>query len=146
MDEATGAAHREAINVANNQVENIELVRRGIAAFLGGDRDTALATASPDVIAVRTAPLPDAQIYHGHEGIERMWADWTAEFDRFEMATRCFAEIGGRVLVEVIQRGAGKNSGVEVEGRFWFVYTIADQLIARMDVFASESQALEAVG
>jgi hypothetical protein len=32
---------------------------------------------------------------------------------------------------------------VTVEGRFWFVYTLADGKIARQDVYASREQALE---
>lgn len=74
-----------------------------------------------------------------------MWADWTAEFDRFEMTTGSFAGIGKRVVVEVTQRGTGTSSGVEVEARFWFVFTVAAGRVSRMDVFASERQAIEAV-
>jgi hypothetical protein len=121
----------------------VGLVRRGIVAFLRGDRADALAVASPKVIAVRTTSLPEAQTYHGHDGIESMLAEWTAEFGGIEMTTGCFAEIEGRVLVEVTQRGAGETDAPG--GRFWFVYTVADRQVIRMDIFASEAEALEAV-
>ena len=126
--------------------ENVELVRRGMVAFLNGDTETALATASPDLVAVRMPPLPDSQTYHGAEGLLQMWADWTAPFDRFEMTVGEITETGGRVVAEVTQRATGQSSGAEVEGRFWFVYTLEDGLIVRLDAFGSERQALEAIG
>jgi hypothetical protein len=47
-------------------------------------------------------------------------------------------------VVEMINRGIGKASGVEVVGRFWFVYTVSDGQVVRQDAFASRSQALAA--
>jgi ketosteroid isomerase-like protein len=55
-----------------------------------------------------------------------------------------FTEAGERVIVEMLQRGTGKASGVVVEGRFWFVYTVADGKIARQDVYSTSEQAFEA--
>lgn len=122
--------------------ENVNTVRRGLTAFLSGDLEAALTTASPDVVAFRA--VPDARTYHGREGIEQMWADWTGEFEGFEMTTGDFTAVGAHVVVEVIQRGRGKRSGAEVEGRFWFVYTLADGYVVRLDAFTSEREALEA--
>ncbi|MQA73476.1 MAG: hypothetical protein GEU88_03845 [Solirubrobacterales bacterium] len=87
-----------------------------------------------------------------------MWADWTADVDRFEMTVAevtepgeqmTVAEVtepGERVLVEVLPRGMGKSSGAEVEGRFWLLYTFDGGKVVRLEAFASERQALEAVG
>ena len=91
-------------------------------------------------------PLPDAQVYRGREGVLEMWSDWTAEFEEFEMTVDALAEVGGRVIGEVIQRGTGRASGVKVEGRFWLVYALAGSLIVRLEVFASESQARKIAG
>ena len=43
-------------------------------------------------------------------------------------------------------QGRGRGSGVEVDARFYDVYTLRDGLIVRMDQFTERSQALEAVG
>jgi uncharacterized protein len=125
---------------------NVELVREAVAAFLRGDVDAALEAAHPDLVAHRAPPLPDPQTYHGREGVLQMYADWTADFDEFEMATGDFIDAGDRVVVEVLQRGRGRASGVMVEGRFWFVYTIAEGKVIRQDVFNDLHQALEAAG
>jgi ketosteroid isomerase-like protein len=97
--------------------ENVDLVRRGFEAFLRGGFDAALETVSPNLVAVRQAPLPDPQVYHGPDGLRQMWSDWTTDFDRFEMEVGQIDEVRGRVIVEVVQRGSGRTSGVEVEGR-----------------------------
>jgi ketosteroid isomerase-like protein len=38
--------------------------------------------------------------------------------------------------------GRGKASGVMVVGRFWFVYTVAEGKITRMDAYLTSEQAL----
>lgn len=125
---------------------NAEIVREGMIAFLAGDVEAALATASPELVAVRMPPLPDSQTYHGFEGLLRMWHDWTAPFDRFEMTIGEVTETGDRVVAEVTQRGTGQTSGAEVEARFWLVYTLTDGIVTRLEAYGFEHQALEAVG
>ena len=73
-----------------------------------------------------------------------MWADWTTDFDRFEMWVGEVADVRGRVILEALQRGTGRSSGVEVEGRFWFLFTVDDGTISSMDAFASREEAMEA--
>ena len=70
--------------------------------------------------------------------------DWTTDFERFEMGVGEIAETRGRVVPEVVQRGTGKISGVEVEGRFWLLCTVEDGKLCRLDSFASREQAVEA--
>jgi ketosteroid isomerase-like protein len=92
----------------------------------------------------RAPPLPDPQTSHGPDGVLQMHEDWTTSFGEFEMEMVELAEVGDRVVVELIQRGTGLASGAEVAGRFWFVYTIEDGKITRQDVYASRAQAHEA--
>jgi ketosteroid isomerase-like protein len=121
---------------------NVQLVRQAFEAFLSGDRERALELAHPDIVSVRYTPIPDPQTYHGREGVEQMYADWTTDFDEFEMKAVDVVEDGPRVAMEVVQRGVGRASGVEVTGRFWFVYTVEDGLITRMDAYLTREQAL----
>jgi ketosteroid isomerase-like protein len=123
---------------------NVDLVREGLGAFLRGDWERALSFAHPDVVSFRAPPLPDPQTYHGTAGMVQMYADWTSAFDEFEMEPIEFSEIGDCVVVEMINRGIGKASGVEVVGRFWFVYTVSDGQVVRQDAFASRQQAVAA--
>jgi ketosteroid isomerase-like protein len=121
---------------------NVDLVREAFDAFMRGEVDRALESADPDIICVRAPPIPDPQTYHGIDGVLQMYADWTTDFDDFEMEALDYDEVGDRVFVEVIQRGRGKASGVMVVGRFWFVYTVAEGKITRMDAYLTSEQAL----
>jgi ketosteroid isomerase-like protein len=123
---------------------NVDLVREGLGAFLRGDVERALSFAHPEIVSFRAPPLPDPQTYHGPAGLLQMYADWTRDFDAFEMEPIEFSEIGDSVVVEMINRGTGKASGVEVVGRFWFVYTVNGGRVVRQDAFASREQAITA--
>jgi ketosteroid isomerase-like protein len=124
--------------------DNLEIVREALEAFLRGDAERALALADPDIVSLRAPPIPDPQTYHGTDGVLQMWADWTTDFDEFEMEPLEYVELGDRVIVDVIQRAIGRASGAPVDGRFWFVFTVASGRLTRMDAFLTKEQALEA--
>ena len=127
--------------------DNVRLVRHGVQAFIDGDAERALEMIDPDMVSARVAPLPDPQTYHGIEGVIQMYADWTADFDDFEMSIgECFDAGDDRVVVELTQRGTGRASGAPVEGRFWFVYKVAGGKTVRQDAYASREQALAVTG
>jgi ketosteroid isomerase-like protein len=125
--------------------EDVDRVRKGLGAWREGDVETALAMAHPEIVSVRAAPLPDPQTYHGHEGILQMFADWTTDFEEFEMFPDEVEDLGqGRVLVLMVQRGTGRASGVEVVGRFWFLFVLRDGLAIRQEAYATRDEALRA--
>ncbi|MGH2980582.1 MAG: nuclear transport factor 2 family protein [Solirubrobacterales bacterium] len=123
---------------------NVELVLEGLEAFLTGEFERALEHAHGDLVTHRAAP--DPQTYRGHRGLLQAYADWTADFSDFEMSTEEVIGIGEKVMVEAHQRARGQSSGVPVEGRFWFVYTVRGSKVARLDIFITRGQALDAVG
>jgi ketosteroid isomerase-like protein len=43
-------------------------------------------------------------------------------------------------------RGRGRASGIEIDARFYDVYTLQDKKIVRMDQFTDRSEALDAIG
>ena len=56
-----------------------------------------------------------------------------------------FEDLGDRVVATVRLRGRGRGSGIEIDARFYDVYTLRDGKIVRMDQFTERSDALEAV-
>jgi uncharacterized protein len=126
--------------------ENVELVREGIAAFMRGDAASVKALVDPDVVTYRAPPLPDAQTFHGPDGVVQAYVTWTAQFGEFDMTTGELIDAGDQVIVELIQRGTGQASGVEVEGHFWCVYTLAAGKVRRLDIFNDRNTALETAG
>jgi ketosteroid isomerase-like protein len=127
--------------------ENVEILRRGFEAFVRGDFDSALADVHEDFVATRVAPMPDITPYYGPEGLMQIFVDWTADFDEFEMSPEEFIDANAeQVIIRQRQRAVGARSGVPIEAEFWFVNTMRERKLLRLEIYASESQALKAVG
>jgi ketosteroid isomerase-like protein len=116
--------------------ENVEIVRR----FLIVDVDEALTYADPGIVWNPIEELPT----QGHDAVRASLARWKAEWDDYEVLPEEFVDGGDRVLATVRVRGRGRGSGVEIDARFYDLYTLRDGMIIRMDQFTERSQALEA--
>ena len=113
--------------------ESLDLVHEAFEAFREGGLEATLGYADPDIECRRVPPLPDPQTYHGIDGVRQMYADWTADFEEFEMEPLEYVERGNQVFVEMLQRGTGRASGVTVEGRYWLAFTVEGGKITRQD-------------
>jgi ketosteroid isomerase-like protein len=127
--------------------ENVEIVQRGYAAFTSGDVAGMLADVHEDFVATRVAPMPDVRPYTGPEGLLQILADWIEGFEDFDMTAEKFIDANDdQVLVRLRQQATGAQSGVPIEAVFWFVHTMRNGKLVRLDIYAGESQALNAVG
>jgi ketosteroid isomerase-like protein len=125
--------------------ENVEIVRRFAVAYRRGDIAAMLGDADPDLITHRAQP--DAATYHRPEGLLQAFADWVESFDEFTATADKLIDANERqVMMRVHQRAVGSESGAPIEANFWFVYTLSEQKIVRLDMYADREQALEAVG
>ena len=125
---------------------DVDLIRAGYEDFYRGDLAALLEKVDPEVVTERLAPLPDPGVYHGHEGMLKALADWTEDFEDFDMRAAEVTDVGGgRLVVKILQRARGKGSGAEVEGEFWFVHENAGGRLVRLDMFDSREQAFESV-
>jgi ketosteroid isomerase-like protein len=124
--------------------ENVEIVRRAYAAFERGDVYAVLNDADPDLITYRADP--EARTWHGPDGFLQALADWTEGFDEFSATAEEFIDAGDSVIVRVHQTARGQTSGVPVEADFWFLHTLGNAKVTRVDIFASKAPALEAAG
>jgi ketosteroid isomerase-like protein len=118
--------------------ENVEIVRR----FLLLGVEDALAYADPDIV---WNPAEESAT-QGHDAVRTSLVRWKSEWDDYELLPEEFEQIGDRVVAAVRLRGRGRGSGVEVDARFYDVYTLREGKIVRMDQFTQRSEALEAAG
>ena len=51
-----------------------------------------------------------------------------------------------QVVLRLHQRAVGTHSRVPIEADFWFVHTIRNRKMLRMDIYGSRSQAFQAAG
>jgi ketosteroid isomerase-like protein len=117
--------------------DNVEIVRR----FLLVDDDEALTYADPGIV---WNPIEESPT-QGHDAVRASLARWKGEWDDYRLMPEEFVERGDRVVVTVRLGGRGRGSGVEIDARFFDVYTLRDGKIVRMDQFTERSEALEAV-
>jgi ketosteroid isomerase-like protein len=118
--------------------ENVDIVRR----FLAVNVDEALNDADPGIV---WNPAEESS-GQGHEAVRASLVSWKSEWDDYELIPEELADMGDRVVATVRLRGRGRGSGIEVDARFYDVYTLRDRKIVRMDQFTRRSEALEAVG
>jgi ketosteroid isomerase-like protein len=125
--------------------ENVEIVRSAYEAYERGDLAGMLKDTSAEMVTYRADP--DGAIFRGPEGFLQALAEWTEEFDDFTATAEEFIDANeNQVVVRVHQVAIGAQSGTPIAADFWFVHTMSDGKGTRVDIFASESQALEAAG
>jgi ketosteroid isomerase-like protein len=126
--------------------EEVEKFRNALESFNRGDIQAALKDMDPKVEWRTPQILPDAQTYHGHDGVKAWWAMWNDAFVDLRLEPGEFKDLGeGRVLVTVRALGRGRESGAEVNVSFYLLGSGSERL-ERMEFFASEAEALEAAG
>src|SRR3954447_22518007 len=122
--------------------ENVEIVRTAIEAWGAGDMDSFCASLDPDMI---WNPV-EAVTSQGHEGLRATLARWRDGWDEYEQTAEEFLDVGHRVVATVHFQGRGHGSGVEIDQRFYEVYTVRDGKVVRMDEYTTRAEALEAAG
>jgi steroid delta-isomerase-like uncharacterized protein len=128
--------------------ENVELVRRAIAAVNERDIDAYLACCTDDVQLV----TPLAEIggsYDGHEAVRRFFADINDTSPDFQLTAERIEAVGNeRVLAFLRVSATGRASGIPaaVETPTGNVYDIANGRISRLRIFFDRDEALKAAG
>jgi|SRR5829696_8458089 len=128
--------------------ENVEIVRNAIAAFDRGDIEGVLRLCDAEIVITQPPELPGvSREQHGHQGVLEALAIWPEQWDDYRIEVlRIAAAPGDKVFVTQRARGRGKQSGVEVDMDFSFVFTLRGGNISEWHLFMQEEQALEAAG
>jgi ketosteroid isomerase-like protein len=128
--------------------ENVEIVRLGWGAWSRGDMDRLFAFLAEDVVydTSHLRDWPEGE-YIGHAGFRRFLTEWLEVWDAFEVGVDEFVAVSdGRVVALFWQRGVGRHSGLAMDAEWAQIHTIRDGKAARIEVYDSRSDALEAVG
>jgi ketosteroid isomerase-like protein len=125
--------------------ENVELVRRCLAARDRGDYRAASALFHPDVV-VDLSARPDGRVYWGGRDAARAMQHWVDLWDDYSYEAEDVLDAGDSVVVLFRERGRAKASGASVELLGATVWTIRDGKVASSKTYTDRAEALAAVG
>jgi ketosteroid isomerase-like protein len=126
--------------------ENVEVVKRAVAAVNARDIDRYLAGCTEDV-ELRTPAAAIGGVYEGPDGIRRFFADIEDTAPDFRLDLERVEAIGeNRVLASVRRRASGRTTGIPTPGATTNLYDLVDGKIRRIRIFLDRQDALEAAG
>ena len=126
--------------------ENVEVVRRAVAAVNRRDIDAYLACCTDDVQL--STPLTEVTgVYEGPDGIRRFFADVGDTGPDFQLTIERVEAIGpDRVLAFMRLTATGRASGIPQDARTGNVYDFTGGKIERIRIFGDRDEALVAAG
>jgi hypothetical protein len=89
--------------------------------------------------------MPDAKVYRGPEEAKEFWRKTQEVFAEVRWEPRAFIDLGHAVVVETRVIATGRESDV-IEMDETDVLWFRDELIVRLQGFATKDQALKAAG
>jgi ketosteroid isomerase-like protein len=126
---------------------NLELVRAWVRAFNEGDQEASVALCDADFELVESKTLPGAATVSGTEalvsyahGWARNWSDQRWEVDELVDLPPDHVLLIARLWLR------GLRSGIEVERRWAYLFTVRGERLLRQDGYDTKEQALEALG
>jgi ketosteroid isomerase-like protein len=127
--------------------ENVEIVRGAFQTFSAEGIEAALAFYSPDCVWYTTDRWLEGSAYRGHDGMRRIQADFSENFDDFRFEVHDVRDAQDRVVALIDMTGRIKDSGAAVSQRLGFVVSgFRDGTFRDVRAFTSWHEALESVG
>jgi ketosteroid isomerase-like protein len=124
-----------------------EIVRSAFQTFSAEGIDAALSFFSPDFVWYPTDRWLGGSAYRGHDGMRRLSAAFSENFDDFRYDVHDIRDAQDGVVALVDMTGRIKHSESEVSQRRGFVISgFLDGTFREVRAFPSWSEALKAVG
>ncbi len=127
--------------------ENVELARRAWGAFgravEGGDLDPFLSEfVSRDF---EYKPMEEAEVIRGRDGFARYMDRWRESWDDLRWVVEDVLDAGDDVLSVARMGGRAKETGIDLEMRYFMVSTVYDGKFVRSVEYLDRSEALAVV-
>jgi ketosteroid isomerase-like protein len=133
--------HWLAVSQANE--EKVRAAYEAAARTRGPDFDFL----DPDIEWHTRADLPDAATYRGHDGVAKLFSEWSESFDDLRFDPEEFIDAGDDVVIAVLRlSGRIRDSGEEVTMPETHVWTMRDGKGVECREYPTKAEALKAVG
>ena len=124
--------------------ENVEMVRRAIAAYNRGQ--DALDLFHPEIEWVTTGRFVEPDTYRCHEEVRRYLQALRDDFEELHVEPHQLVDAGDHVIAPVRCTGRGRLSSAPIDLEFTFVLSLRGGKIVRVRNYWEQTDALEAVG
>ena len=132
--------------------ENVEAVRRWVAAINDGDADALLRLADADVdyMPYLAAVSGSEGGYQGHDGLRQYVRDLTEAWSAYEVEIHRLRDLGADVLMQGRLWARGKASGIEVDAEMAWLHSFREGTgsgrYVRLRFYPTAADALKAAG
>jgi uncharacterized protein len=127
--------------------EAAEILRQAYATLNRDGIESALRFLDPSIEFVPVPGwLPDAEHFHGHDGVRAWFAKVGEVFDIDRWEPREYIDAGDRLVIAVTITGNAKATGIRGQLDLYQVWTVRERKAVRMEAFLDRAQALEAAG
>ena len=99
----------------------------------------------PEVEWHLRADLPDSTTLRGHEGVKRLFADWTEAFEDLQIEPVEISEVASRTIAVLHFRGRIKGSGQTVEMDEVWVYSWREKKVREIREYRTKDEALRSL-
>ena len=125
--------------------ENLDLVRSIYAAYERGDFRTPADEFAPDFEWVQLRAVVEPGTHRGLEARDRAFRSIFEVYENFRIEPEEYIDAGDRVIVVARSHGTARGSGMQLDQRFAYVWTVRDGKPVRMEQYASRDEALKAL-
>jgi ketosteroid isomerase-like protein len=126
--------------------QNVEIVRRAVAALNRRDFPAAFELIHPEAELDWSRRLLDPAVLRGHEGAEQFIEETFEIFGDVKIEEEEIIDLGEEVVMVGVARFQGRSSGAEVAARAANVWTVRDGKIVRFQLYQDKESALRAMG
>ena len=120
---------------------DVEVIRSGFDTFAEDGFDAILRLLDPE-IEILTPANPDTQRGVGHEGVRQSLNSMLEMFEYWSVEALEFEDLGENVVVSVCQYARGRGSGVTLESKSAWMFTMRDGKATRLVLFQDKREAI----
>jgi hypothetical protein len=109
------------------------------------EADAAVRASISDQVVVEfhgASGLPEGRRYVGLDSYLKLWRQWLAAFDEYEVEHRDYEQVEANVLVSVVHRGRGRGSGLPFELAQSQRWVVRDGSVLEIHIYDSRDEAL----
>jgi len=125
--------------------ENVEIVRRIYDGWSRGDFSVGTDLVAADFAWQQHAEAVEPGTLRG-AAIASAFRNVFAVYESYRIVPERYVDASDKVVVMARNRGRAKGSGIELDQSFGYVWTVRAGKLARVEVYATEREALDAAG